>query len=196
MPAVDGAAIHHHEEDPVRVLVEDARRRVVAVLAQRVGELAGRSARLLGARDRLPPDRAVRPLRVHQRGVLWRRFDPEPAARRLEPGPLFRFHPDEALELCRALALVAQLSPIGLSNCSRTHPDFRGSRAVSTKCTVLKSTLVLRHYVLAYRDLNTTRYCLLIHRDQLFLGLLFSRTLSTLTLCGFLFWAGLLKGLS
>ena len=86
--AVDAAAIDDEEQHAVGVLVDDRRRRVVRVLAERIAQLLVADVGLGRARDRLQADRAARVHRIHQARVVRRDADAEQRRARGEPGAL------------------------------------------------------------------------------------------------------------
>jgi hypothetical protein len=109
VPAVDRAAIDHQEQRAIGVLVDHARRRVMAVLAQRIAQLLGADVELGGARDGLHAHRAGRIARVHQARVVRRDADAEQVLRAGQPVELGGREVDDLGQLVGAGDHVAEL---------------------------------------------------------------------------------------
>ena len=117
--AVARALGRDQHQDPVRVAMDEAGHRGVAVLGERVLHHPGEGAVLAGGRDDLQADRVVRVVRVDQADEVGRDVDPE-LVRRGEPLALVVGQVQDLLDLLEIVDPVAELPapvvPLGVGH--------------------------------------------------------------------------------
>jgi len=106
--AVAGALGRDQHQDPVRVAMDQARNRRVAVLGERVLHHPGEGAELPARRDDLAPDRIVRVVRVHEADEVGRHVHPE-LVRRGEALALVVGEVEDSLDLAELVDAVGEL---------------------------------------------------------------------------------------
>ena len=106
--AVARALGRDQHQDPVRVAMDEARHRRVAVLGERVLHHRGEGAVLAADRDDLAADRVVRVVRVDQADEVRRDVDPE-LVRGGETGALVVGQVEDLLDLLEVVDPVAEL---------------------------------------------------------------------------------------
>ena len=116
--AVDRAVVERQKQHAIRVLVHQRAHRTVAVLAERIAQLAGADRGLRAHRNRLHPHRAPRRRGVDQRQVVRRNPEPKRAFGLLAAAPFVlrqRHEPFELVERSHAVAqLPAPVTPFGV----------------------------------------------------------------------------------
>ncbi len=106
--AVARALGRHEHQHPVRVAMDEAGDRRVAVLGQRVLHHRGERLLLAAERDHLAPDRVGRVLRIDEADEVGRDVDPELVGR-AQAGPLLLGQLEDLLDLLEVVDPVAEL---------------------------------------------------------------------------------------